>query len=383
MRKFSFLIIKVATASLFFTIFQLSFSNADTNLCKIENNKSWTKLVHGLGVPRPDNRLPNKGTLNFKVLFAKSSGSTVANEKSAQDLYKKLQPEIVSSFYNQVSNGSIQKIQFEPYYSWIEFDKLESLKDAAGDEIKLVESEWRTFVSKTLETVESQIDFTNSDGVMIILDPNSSYLRLGYAMTDEFTVDGKKISNVVMLGRAYVQVGLRSPYLVIHELGHLFGLPDLYSYIDAFRTNQDSTDTVAYFSVMNKAAVGGIGYFGWEKYILGWLNDPQVICHKAGEVLGNLVPLTKTNGLKMIAVPISSSQVLVIENRTKEGIDKMIPNPGIIAYVVDSSIESGKNPIKVLNDKKPIKIGSTILYDNVKIEVLKKKGKNNVKVSVS
>ncbi len=376
MRTFRFLIIKVAITSLFFTFFQLNFSNAETNLCKIENNKLWTKLPHGLGFPRPENRLPNKGTLNFKVLFAKSSGSTVANEKSAEDLYKKLQPEIVSSFYNQVSNGSVQKIQFEPYYSWIEFDKLESLKDAAGDEIKLVEAEWRTFVSKTLETAEPQIDFTKSDGVMIILDPNSSYLRLGYGLTDEYTVDGKKLSSVVLLGRAYVQVGLRSPYLVIHELGHLFGLPDLYSF-------QDSTDTVDYFSIMNKAAVGGIGYFGWERFILGWLDDPQIICHKAGEVAGNLVPLTKANGLKMIAVPISSSQVLVVENRTKEGIDKMIPNPGIIAYVVDSSIEGGKNPIKVLNNKKPIKIGSSFVYDNVKIEVLKKKGKNNIKVSVS
>ena len=376
MRKFRFLIIKVAITSLILTFFQLNFSNADINLCKIENNKLWTKLDHGLGFPRPENRLPNKGTLIFKVLFAKSSGSTIANEKSAQDLYKKLQPEIVSSFYNQVSNGSVQKIQFEPYWSWIEFDKLESLKDAAGDEIKLVEAEWRNFVSKTLATAESQIDFTNSDGVMIILDPNSSYLRLGYGLTDEHTVDGKKISSVVLLGRAYVQVGLRSPYLVIHELGHLFGLPDLYSF-------QDSTDTADYFSIMNKAAVGGIGYFGWEKYILGWLDDPQMICHKAGEVIGNLVPLTKTSGLKMIAVPISSSEVLVVENRTKEGIDKMIPNPGIIAYIVDSSIEGGKNPIKVLNNKKPIKIGSSIVYDNVKIEVLKKKGKNNVKVSVS
>jgi M6 family metalloprotease-like protein len=376
MRKFRFLIIKVTITSLFFTFFQLNFSNAETNLCKIENNKLWTKLPHGLGFPRPENRLPNKGTLNFKVLFAKSSGSTVANEKSAEDLYKKLQSEIVSSFYNQVSNGSVQKIQFEPYYSWIEFDKLESLKDAAGDEIKLVEAEWRTFVSKTLETAEPQIDFTKSDGVMIILDPNSSYLRLGYGLTDEYTVDGKKLSSVVLLGRAYVQVGLRSPYLVIHELGHLFGLPDLYSF-------QDSTDTADYFSIMNKAAVGGIGYFGWEKYILGWLDDPQMICHKAGEVTGNLVPLTKTNGLKMIAVPISSSQVLVVENRAKEGIDKMIPNPGIIAYIVDSSIEGGKNPIKVLNNKKPIKIGSSFIYNNVKIEVLKKKSKNNVKVSVS
>jgi M6 family metalloprotease-like protein len=376
MRKFRFLIIKVTITSLFFTFFQLNFSNAETNLCKIENNKLWTKLTYGLGFPRPENRLPNKGTLNFKVLFAKSSGSTVANEKSAEDLYKKLQPEIVSSFYNQVSNGSVQKIQFEPYYSWIEFDKLESLKDAAGDEIKLVEAEWRTFVSKTLETAEPQIDFTKSDGVMIILDPNSSYLRIAYGLTDEHIVDGKKISNVVMLGRAYVQVGLRSPYLVIHELGHLFGLPDLYSF-------QDSTDTADYFSIMNKAAVGGIGYFGWEKYILGWLDDPQMICHKAGEVTGNLVPLTKTNGLKMIAVPISSSQVLVVENRAKEGIDKMIPNPGIIAYIVDSSIEGGKNPIKVLNNKKPIKIGSSFIYNNVKIEVLKKKSKNNVKVSVS
>ena len=383
MRKFRLVIIKITIASLFFTFLQLNFSNADSNLCKIENNKLWTKLTHGLGLPRPENRLPNKGTLNFKVLFAKSAGSTAANEKSAQDLYKKLQPEIVSSFYNQVSNGSVKNIQFEPYYSWIEFDKLESLQDARGTDQSRVESEWRTFVSKTLETAEPQIDFTKSDGVMIILDPNSSYLRLGYGLTDEHIVDGKKISSVIILGRAYVQVGLRSPYLVIHELGHLFGLPDLYSYIDAFKTNQDSTDTVAYFSVMNKAAVGGIGYFGWERFILGWLDDPQIICHKAGEVAGNLVPLTKANGLKMIAVPISSSQVLVVENRTKEGIDKMIPNPGIIAYVVDSSIEGGKNPIKVLNNKKPIKIGSSFVYNNVKIEVLKKKGKNNVKVSVS
>jgi M6 family metalloprotease-like protein len=383
MYKYRFLIIKVTILSLFVMLFQLNFSNADSNLCKIENNKLWTKPVHGLGFPRPENRLPNKGTLNFKVLFAKSSGSTVANEKSAQDLYKKLQPEVVSSFYNQVSNDSVNKIQFEPYYSWIEFDKLESLQDAAGADISRVESEWRTFVSKTLETADSQIDFTKSDGVIIILDPNSSYLRLGYGLADEHTVDGKKISSVMILGRAYVQVGIRSPYLVIHELGHLFGLPDLYSYIDAFTTNQDSTDTVAYFSVMNKAAVGGIGYFGWEKYILGWLDDPQIICHKAGEVAGNLVPLSKKSGLKMIAIPISSSEVLVVENRTKEGIDKMIPNPGIIAYVVNSSIESGKNPIKVLNNMKPIKIGSSLIYNNVKIEVLKKKSKNNVKVSVS
>ena len=375
MHKFRLLIIKITIASLFFTFLQLNFSNADSNLCKIENNKLWTKLDHGLGFPRPENRLPNKGTLNFKVLFAKSSGSTVANEKSAEDLYKKLKPEIVSSFYNQVSNGSVKNIQFEPYYSWIEFDKLESLQDAAGDEIKRVESEWRTFVSKTLETADSQIDFTKSDGVIIILDPNSSYLRIAYALADEHIVDGKKISNVVMLGRAFVRVG-RPPYLVVHELGHLFGLPDLYSY-------QDSTDTADYFSVMNMAASEGVGYFGWERYILGWLDDPQMICHKAGEVVGNLIPLTKKNGLKMIAVPISSSEVLVVENRTKEGIDKMISSAGIIAYVVDSSIESGKNPIKVLNNKKPIKIGSSFIYENVKIEVLKKKGKNNVKVSVS
>jgi M6 family metalloprotease-like protein len=376
MYKYRFLIIKVTILSLFVMLFQLNFSNADSNLCKIENNKLWTKPVHGLGFPRPENRLPNKGTLNFKVLFTKSSGSTVANEKSAEDLYKKLQPEIVSSFYNQVSNDSVNKIQFEPYYSWIEFDKLESLQDSAGADISRVESEWRTFVSKILETADSQIDFAKSDGVIIILDPNSSYLRLGYGLTDEHIVDGKKISNVVILGRAFVQVGLRSPYLVSHELGHLFGLPDLYSF-------QDSTDTVDYFSIMNKAAVGGIGYFGWERFILGWLDDPQIICHKAGEVVGNLVPLTKKNGLKIITVPISTSEVLVVENRTKEGIDKMIPNPGIIAYLVDSSIEGGKNPIKVLNNKKPIKIGSYLIYNNVKIEVLKKKGKNNVKVSVS
>ena len=123
------------------------------------------------------------------------------------------------------------------------------------------------------------------------------------------------------------------------------------------------------------------GLLGWEKYITGWLEDTQVICHQFGKITKILSPLETKSGLKIIIIPLNPSQVVVIEHRNNAGLDEKLNSHGVIAYTVDTSIQIGSMPIKVLNNQKSIKLGKTIEYDRVKI-TNKSKSKKGYEVQI-
>jgi hypothetical protein len=90
-----------------------------------------------------------------------------------------------------------------------------------------------------------------------------------------------------------------------------------------------------------------------------------------------LSPVDLKNG-KMAVVPISSTEVLVIESRKKQRFDSYLTQPGIIAYSVDSSIKTGQGAVQVLNGQNPIKKKKSITYKNVSIKNL-----DNSKIKVT
>ena len=49
----------------------------------------------------------------------------------------------------------------------------------------------------------------------------------------------------------------------------------------------------------------------------------------------------------MVAIPISETQIIVVENRRGFGYDKGLATGGVLVYTVDASVESGQLPIKV------------------------------------
>lgn len=119
-------------------------------------------------------------------------------------------------------------------------------------------------------------------------------------------------------------------------------------------------------------------HFGWERWLLGWISDSQVSCLTSGTSNVNLSPLgVNTNTLKMIVVKLSETKALVAESRRSTSYDTLTKE-GLLVYIVDTSINTGLGPIKVLpintNDESKLYnilgIGESITYSYVNVTLV-------------
>ena len=90
-----------------------------------------------------------------------------------------------------------------------------------------------------------------------------------------------------------------------------WGLPDLYSFTG------EGSGFAGEFSVMGDLRGHGKNFFGWEKWLLGWLDDRQVICvtEKKKKIFKLSAIERKDNDIptKMIVVPLGDKQAVVVE----------------------------------------------------------------------
>lgn len=121
-----------------------------------------------------------------------------------------------------------------------------------------------------------------------------------------------------------------------HELGHVFGLPDLYDY------GYDSRG-VGEWSIMAAGSWLGPGHDGskpahfdaWSKTFLGWVK-PDV--KKANET-AVAVPQVETNKsiLKLWTKGEPAGEYFLVENRQKIGFDAYLPGSGLLIWHIDES----------------------------------------------
>ena len=107
--------------------------------------------------------------------------------------------------------------------------------------------------------------------------------------------------------------GLLGP--IVHELGHYFGLPDLYD------TYVGTRPTVGFFSVMGAGFYNSMSRIpchpeAWSKVYLGWIT-PTVV---TGDLQNIVLQATElwSEGVKVIKVPISSTEYFLLENRLRD-----------------------------------------------------------------
>jgi hypothetical protein len=62
-----------------------------------------------------------------------------------------------------------------------------------------------------------------------------------------------------------------------------------------------------------------------------------------------LSPLAGRSGIKGVVVATSDITALVAEARVAEGLDSNVCAPGVLLYTVDTTIETGNGPIRVLD----------------------------------
>lgn len=183
---------------------------------------------------------------------------------------------------------------------------------------------------------ESPADDPRYEGVL----DNSPTLSAGI---DVETHNGT-VHHAVTFGRDSYHRGFR---VLVHETGHLFGLPDLYLFhVDATRSILTPTGAWDIMCDLDQ----GRHFLGWHKYKLGWLDESQLIFFNSGEASVTLTALETAHGVKMIVLPSEhSSQLYIVEVAQALGDDGAFREKGLLVYTVDASVATGHQPVSVLD----------------------------------
>lgn len=124
-----------------------------------------------------------------------------------------------------------------------------------------------------------------------------------------------------------------------HEMGHAFGLPDLYrTYSSAFYAGAGNWDLMG---------TGGWGCQGnrpqrpchmgaWSKAILGWV-DVQEVAPDFDEVV-TLEPVETSQRVLKLPARDASPEYVLIENRERIGSDDALYEPGLLVWHIDESV---------------------------------------------
>ncbi|KAI1139287.1 M6 metalloprotease [Hypoxylon sp. FL0543] len=135
-------------------------------------------------------------------------------------------------------------------------------------------------------------------------------------------------------------------YLVLnHETGHTMCLPDYYPF------NGSATGLfIGGWDLMGLISGPSPDYFAWDKWRLGWLSDEQIDCvAEAGSTTHTLTPIENAGGSKAVVIKHNSTNVLVAELRSANGLDSASCSTGVLLYTVSTTTATGEGPVRVVD----------------------------------
>jgi M6 family metalloprotease-like protein len=199
-------------------------------------------------------------------------------------------------------------------------------------------------ISETVAVTNPDVDFSRFDFINIVTPGSTPKVEGGASGGGGFNVDGKS-SFLAISGPIdeYLNDANKKNWLA-HETGHILGLIHIYD----FRQRQGAWDLMG-------NVFGNHDIYGWNKLFLSWVEDSQVAClptNFTNESVHLITPIgSKDSGKKLVMVPISQSQILVVESRRSNSLDSIDANTeGILLYKVDVSVPDGRGTISILSN---------------------------------
>ena len=330
-----------------------------------------------VGFPKATGRLPSNGVI--RALIIPVDFADVQGIGNPENVFTAM-TDGMNEFYFHVSANRV-KFEFTTLRSWVRMPVSSSYHGlgiwSKGDSAGY----WKL----ALKTADPLVDFSLFD-VVYVLSPKeipSSSIAYGPAgpmlPNNGLTTNDGPVMNISLSGADAWRNGSSGPWKWIsHETGHLFGLHDLYT-----------TDVATYGQwdlMADNWSQGVIELNSWNRYLLDWLSDSQVVCLDAANVSSAgsevlLDPIERNNSLtKSVVIKISNSKIVVVESRRNEGFDVIdSSNEGVLIYTVDMNIETQKGgwniqrrPGSVSTNFKDaaLRAGEKIVTNGVTIEVL-------------
>ena len=194
------------------------------------------------------------------------------------------------------------------------------------------------------ELAEAQVDFTRFSGINLMF--NSDLDGYAWGGSRYLTLNG--VSKVWPMTWE-PPWGFSSIVVILHEMGHSFGLPHSSgSYGQTYDNQWDvMSDMWCNCNRSSDATYGCLGQdtISYHKDMLGWIPTEQKFIPERGSrttITLEYLDIPQTNNYKMVQIPIdgSSTHFYTVEARRQAGYDYKLPGQGVIIHEVDTTRNS-------------------------------------------
>jgi len=339
----------------------------------LEKRRVMERIKRAAGGAITKAALPTSGNVPLLVILANYSDTTTATLPSDFDLLfngnATTTPPVTSSvriYYDEVSYGKVN-IQ-ATIVGWV---TVPSPRAAYGaDQGPVIDVNPRQLIRDAInEAYRLGVNFapfdTNGDGILELVvvihagtgqeesgDPDDIWshswnLLFPYPVDSVSTTPGTLglfAMDYVTMPEVDMAGNIATIGVFCHELGHAFGLPDLYDY------GYDS-EGVGDWCLMAGGSWNGLQRPGdspahlsaWCKHFLKWLNltTANGMIVTAKRLAAPLPPVESDPVAYIVCMgnnPTTSTEYLMIENRQWIGYDQALPNYGMLAWHVDETV---------------------------------------------
>jgi M6 family metalloprotease-like protein len=290
----------------------------------------------------------------------------------------------MDSFYTSQSNNQIK-------FTWTvspKYYRMSKTIDSYGVGSRAAGSVWQ--LNNDIQDLAFQ-NYKREDVDVIIGAAPPSTKREQIASSPAFPTRDLKYKPATYLGGDYWDI--KDAWTIpAHEFGHFaLGLADLYDQKASMLGQagfQDQFQHMGDYDLMNWAGGPGFEFTAWNRWIGKLITDDQILCLPNTTTITLLKPVEDTsNPLKGAVIPISNSIALVLENRADIGFDANLAfgAQGIIVYEVNTSIDTGNGPMRLIRKKGSSNIlfrdnalqnGDSLTYRGYTIKIVGESGKN-------
>lgn len=297
------------------------------------------------------------GTFRIALIpleFDDFAGTTADIDDAAQHT------ELVSDWYSMVSDGRVT-IDWQIHPSLIRVPA-----DLADFALERSRSDDDRLARVAFAAVDPFVDFTDVRAAIFLLPREQrlmtegvqGFLHSNFGYDGGFESDEGPVYNYAIGGAYWEQDDKEIWSYWAHEMGHMFPLPDLYDVRGQWWNGIDLEipgGPFSQFDMMANQDGPSRTLSTWLRFMMGWLDESQVLCLDRTAGTRGDVTLVHTDsderGIKSVMIPLDDRRIVVIESRRpNEKFDcpsSLGPAPGwrvrtgILVFTADMTIGHG------------------------------------------